>query len=79
MTYTGTIKGNAIEFEQLLPFTDGLQVVVNIQSTFPPRNSPQAWLTFLAGTLTDDEAELIAQGAQECRTIDSNLWEASES
>ncbi len=73
MTYTGTIKGNVIEFERVLPFTEGLQVVVNIVSTAPPRNSPQAWLTFFAGTLSDEEAELILQGAEECRTIDSKM------
>lgn len=78
MTYTGTIKGNVIEFDHRLPFTDGLQVVVNILSTSPPRNSPQAWLTFLAGTLSDDEAELILQGAEECRTIDAKMWESPE-
>ena len=64
MTYTGTIKGNKIEFDRMLPFTDA-----------PPRNSPQAWLTFFAGTLSDDEAELILHGAEECRTIDAKMWE----
>jgi hypothetical protein len=84
MTYTGTIKGNEIIFEQRLPFTDGLQVVVHIVSTFPPlpfptKNSPQAWLKLFAGTVNDDEAELILQGAQECRTVDAKMWESSES
>lgn len=82
MTYTGTIKGNEIIFAQRLPFTDGLQVVVQIVSLFPaappPKNSPQAWLTFFAGTVNADEAELILQGAQECRAVDANMWESFE-
>lgn len=82
MTYTGTIKGNEIIFAQRLPFTDGLQVVVQIVSFFPAapppkKNSPQAWLTFFAGTVNADEAELILHGAQECRAIDTKMWEAS--
>ena len=77
MTYTGTIKGNVIIFDHRLPYADGLQVVVSITSPSPPKNSPQAWLTLFAGTLSDEEAEHILQGAQECRTIDSNLWGTS--
>ena len=77
MTYTGTIKGNVIVFDHRLPFDDGLQVVVNIVTLSQPKSSPQAWLTFLAGTLNDEEADLVLRGAQECRTIDRTIWELS--
>ncbi|MCP4400757.1 MAG: hypothetical protein GY801_26080 [bacterium] len=80
MTYTGTIKGNVIEFGQQLPFSDGVQVVVDISPPPPLRKgSPQAWLTYFAGTLSADEAELILTGANECRTIDHALWSSSDS
>jgi hypothetical protein len=79
MPYTGTIKGNVIEFDQELPFSDGVQVVVDITAPSPPpKGSPQAWLTYFAGTLSADEAELILAGASECRTIDQALWRPSE-
>ena len=80
MTYTGTIHGTTIQFNQQLPFTDGVQVVVEIRPPASPRKgSPQAWLTHLAGTLTPDEAERILSGATACRTIDHALWSSSES
>ena len=79
MTYTGTVKGNVIEFDQRLPFTDGLKVVVDITPPSPRKSSPQAWLTYFSGTASSDEAELILTGANECRTIDHALWSSSES
>ena len=79
MTYTGTVKGNVIEFDQRLPFSDGLQVVVDITPPSSRKSSPQAWLTYFAGTLSSDEAELILTGANECRTIDHTLWFSPES
>jgi hypothetical protein len=78
MTYMGTIKGNKIEFHERLPFTEGLQVVVEIIPDVPHKGSPQAWLTFLAGTLNEKEAELILKGAQECRQIDWEIWKEVE-
>jgi hypothetical protein len=75
MVYTGTIKGNVIEFDSHLPFDDGLQVVVDITPpSIPSKGSPQAWLTYFAGTATDEEADIILFGAQECRQIDQKLW-----
>lgn len=78
MTCTGTVKGNRIEFDHTLPFTEGLQVVVNIMSSPPIKGSPQAWLTLFAGTADQDEAELVLAGVRYCRTIDAALWESSE-
>ena len=79
MTYTGTVKGNVIEFDQQLPFADGLQVAVDITPPPPLRKgSPQAWLTYFAGTSSTDEAERILTGANECRNIDHALWAPSE-
>ena len=43
MPYTGIIKGNVIEFESHLPFTDGLQVVVDIIAPSLSKGSPQTW------------------------------------
>jgi hypothetical protein len=80
MTYTGIIHGTTIQFDQQLPFTDGVQVEVDIYPpTSPRKGSPQAWLTHLAGTLTHDEAERILSGVTACRTIDHTLWSTSES
>jgi hypothetical protein len=79
MIYTGTVKDNVIIFEHRLPFVDGLQVSVNIVASSPPKGSPQAWLTVFAGTVSAEEARLIGQVAQECRTIDQTLWDSPES
>jgi len=80
MIYTGTIKGNVIEFDSRLPFDDGLQVVVDIiPPSVPSKGSPQAWLTYFAGTVTDEEADIILSGARECRQIDRKLWETPDS
>ncbi|GAK54390.1 hypothetical protein U14_05675 [Candidatus Moduliflexus flocculans] len=70
MTYTGTIHGNTIRFEERLPFQEGLHVEVNIVSTFPRKGSPQAWLELFAGSASADEAALVLAGAQRCRQID---------
>ena len=80
MTYTGTIHGTTIQFDQQLPFTDGAQVVVEIRPPVSSRKgSPQAWLTHLARTLTPDEGERILAGATACRIIDAALWSSSKS
>ena len=80
MTYTGTIHGTSIRFDQQLPFTEGEQVVVEICPPASPRKgSPQAWLTHLAGTLTPEEGERILAGASACRNIDETLWSSSDS
>jgi len=80
MIYTGTIHGTTIQLDQSLPFTDGMQVEIDIRLPASPcKGSPQAWLTHIAGTLTADEAERIRTGAAACRTIDAELWASSES
>ncbi len=40
-TLIGTIKGQAIEFQQRLPFYDGAQVVVDIHPPQPRPTPPQ--------------------------------------
>lgn len=75
MGYKGTVKGNVIELDEPLPFTEGTRVEVTVSPEAKPRKgSPQAILQ-LAGTLTHEEAELIRKGVAEIRQIDPSLWE----
>lgn len=63
MGYKGTVRGNAIEVDEPLPFPDGSRVEVIVAPEGRPRKgSPKAVLQ-LAGTLTHEEAELIRKGA----------------
>jgi len=75
MEHKGTVKGNVIELDEPLPFTDGTRVEVKVALESKPRKgSPKAILQ-LAGTLTYEESEAILKTAQECRRIDWELWE----
>ncbi len=67
MIYTGTIKGNAIEFDRSFPFNEGEQVRIDI-TPYPRirKGSPQTWLTYFAETLNDTEAEIMLPGANRC-------------
>ncbi len=70
MGHKGTVKGNVIELDEPLPFTDGTRVEVSVQLESKPRKgSPKAILQ-LAGTLDYEEAEAILKVSQECRKID---------
>ena len=73
MSYWGTVRGNEIALDQPLPFADGTRVAVIVtpETEEPRRGSPKAVLA-LAGSLTEEEAEMIADLAQSCRRID---WE----
>ena len=78
MTRTGTIVGRSIEFDEPLPMRDGTRVQVHITPTATPRRgSPEAVLR-AAGTLTDEEADLILRCASDCRRIDESLWRDEE-
>jgi len=73
MGYKGTVKGNAIEVDEPLPFPDGSRVEVTVAPEGRPRKgSPKAVLQ-LAGTLTHEEAELIRKGVAEIRKVDPGL------
>ena len=75
MGYRGTIKGNVIELDDPVPFTDGTKVEITmILDTKLRKGSPKAILQ-MAGTLTHEESEAILKISQECRHIDKELWE----
>ena len=74
MSYQGTVRGNEIALDQPLPFADGTRVEVTVRPELEPRRgSPKAILA-LAGSLTEEEAETIADAARQCRRIDWELW-----
>ena len=74
MGYKGTIKGNVIELDDPIPFTDGTRVEITmILDTKLRKGSPKAIMQ-MAGTLTYEESEAILKAAQECRNIDRELW-----
>lgn len=72
----GTVKGNVIELDEPLPLRERTRVEVTIEpETKPCRNSPQAWLQ-LAGSLSEDEAEVILRFVKEqVRRIDWEMWQ----
>lgn len=79
MQYTGIIRGKTIEFNKNLPFGEGVHVKVEItKEEKPQKNSPKAWVKNLAGTLTEEEADIFLQAEKECRKIDWEMWEESE-
>jgi hypothetical protein len=74
MTQKGTIRGNKIEMDDPIALPTGTRVEVEITPEPAVRKgSPEAILR-LAGTLTDEEAEMILAGARSCRSIDPDLW-----
>ncbi len=74
MAYKGTVKGNSIELDEALPFVSGTRVEVSVAPECrPPTGSPKAILR-LAGSLTEQEAEAIQKGADDCRRVDPRLW-----
>ena len=74
MGYKGTIKGNAIELDDPIPFTDGTRVAITmILDTKLRKGSPKSIMQ-MAGTLTYEESEAILKAAQKCRLIDYELW-----
>jgi hypothetical protein len=74
MGYKGTIKGNVIELNEPIPFTDGTRVEITVVlDTKLRKGSPKAILQ-MAGTLTYEESEAILKASQECRHIDKELW-----
>lgn len=75
MSYSGTVYGQTIRFQERLPFQEGVRVEVTIMPTAPRKGSPQAWLELFAGSASADEAEMVLTGAQKCRQIDGELWE----
>jgi hypothetical protein len=78
MGYKGTVKGNLIEMDELLPFAEGTRVDVTVNpESKPRRGSPRAILQ-LVGTLTSDEANLIRKGVAEIRRIDPSLWQEQD-
>jgi hypothetical protein len=78
MRYIGTIRGNQIEVDGRLALPDGTRVRVSVEAeSAPPRSSPEAILT-LAGTLTEQEADLIERTANACRKLDGSLWSNNE-
>ena len=74
MGYKGTIKGNVIELDDPIPFTDGTRVEITmILDTKLRKGSPKAILQ-MAGALSHGESEAILKTSQECRYIDRELW-----
>ena len=75
MGYKGTIRGNFIELDNPIPYTDGTRVEITmILDKKLRKGSPKAILQ-MAGTLTHEESEAILKASQECRHIDKELWE----
>ena len=76
MAYSGTVHGKVIELDEPLPFEEGSRVeVIVTPEAVPRRGSPEAILKYVVGTLSEEEAETILKGAQECRRIDWEMWE----
>ncbi len=74
MSYRGTVKGNAIEVDEPLPFAEGSRVEVTLAPEDRVRRGTPRAVLRLAGTLTHDEAATIRKGAAESRRIDASLW-----
>ena len=59
MTFSGTAKGRQIDLDEALPFADGTRVKVDVSpESAARRGSPRALLR-LAGTLTDQEVDVV--------------------
>lgn len=74
MTYSGKVINGTIVLDNGGELPEGAEVRVEITAASAPRPGSPAWALQFAGTLTDDEADLIMHGAQACRVIDPGLW-----
>ncbi len=78
MIYKGTVQGNHIKIDEVLPFADGTRVSVDVAAEGKARKGSPAVVLRLAGTLTPEESDAILRAAQECRRIDEALWASGQ-
>jgi len=76
MSYKGTVIEGRLELDEPVTLLSGTRVEVNVAPQAElRRGSPQAILQ-MAGSLSEEDADALLQGAQQCRQIDQSLWES---
>ena len=74
MSYKGTVKDGCLELDRPIDLTSGTRVEVDVEPVAKPEKGSAKALLQIAGRLSAEEAEAILAAAQECRSVDPQLW-----